>query len=88
MAKEIFCGFGVYVDAVAGWLGSYDGEDSPDAHRPARALAARGDRTRRARARPLDRDQPAADFTRLRGCCTDVRTASSVRARPDRSPQG
>jgi peptidoglycan-N-acetylglucosamine deacetylase len=30
MAKEILCGFGVDVDAVAGWLGSYAGEDSPD----------------------------------------------------------
>jgi peptidoglycan/xylan/chitin deacetylase (PgdA/CDA1 family) len=30
MAKEIFVGFGVDVDAVAGWLGSYGGEDSPD----------------------------------------------------------
>jgi len=30
MAEEIFCGFGVDVDAVAGWLGSYGGEDSPD----------------------------------------------------------
>lgn len=30
MAKEIFCAFGVDVDAVAGWLGSYGGEDSPD----------------------------------------------------------
>ncbi len=29
MAKEIFCTFGVDVDAVAGWLGSYGGEDSP-----------------------------------------------------------
>lgn len=29
MAKEIFCAFGVDVDAVAGWLGSYGGEDSP-----------------------------------------------------------
>ena len=29
MAKEIFCCFGVHVDAVAGWLGSYGGEDSP-----------------------------------------------------------
>jgi peptidoglycan-N-acetylglucosamine deacetylase len=28
--KEIMCGFGVDVDAVAGWLGSYGGEDSPD----------------------------------------------------------
>ena len=27
--KEILCGFGVDVDAVAGWLGSYGGEDSP-----------------------------------------------------------
>src|SRR5204863_306136 len=25
MAKEILCGFGVDVDAVAGWLGSYGG---------------------------------------------------------------
>src|SRR5271165_5475023 len=30
MAKEILCGFGVDVDAIAGWLGSYGGEDSPD----------------------------------------------------------
>ena len=29
MAKEILCGFGVDVDAVAGWLGSYGGEDPP-----------------------------------------------------------
>ena len=27
---EILVGFGVDVDAVAGWLGSYGGEDSPD----------------------------------------------------------
>ena len=30
MAKEIFVAYGVDVDAVAGWLGSYGGEDSPD----------------------------------------------------------
>jgi peptidoglycan/xylan/chitin deacetylase (PgdA/CDA1 family) len=30
MAKQILCGFGVDVDAVAGWLGSHGGEDSPD----------------------------------------------------------
>lgn len=30
MPKEILCAFGVDVDAVAGWLGSYGGEDSPD----------------------------------------------------------
>ena len=30
MKKEIFVGIGVDVDAVAGWLGSYGGEDSPD----------------------------------------------------------
>ncbi len=30
MTKEIRCAFGVDVDAVAGWLGSYGGEDSPD----------------------------------------------------------
>lgn len=30
MAKEILCGYGVDVDAVGGWLGSYGGEDSPD----------------------------------------------------------
>ena len=28
--KAIFCAFQVDVDAVAGWLGSYGGEDSPD----------------------------------------------------------
>ena len=27
--KEIFCAFGIDVDAVAGWLGSYGGEHSP-----------------------------------------------------------
>ncbi|MFP3646693.1 polysaccharide deacetylase family protein [Paraburkholderia sp. SIMBA_054] len=30
MAKEILVAFGVDVDAVAGWLGSYGGEDSPN----------------------------------------------------------
>ena len=30
MAKDILCAIGVDVDAVAGWLGSYGGEDSPD----------------------------------------------------------
>ena len=30
MPKEILCGFGVDVDAVAGWIGSYGGADSPD----------------------------------------------------------
>ncbi len=30
MAKEILCAYGVDIDAVAGWLGSYGGEDSPD----------------------------------------------------------
>ena len=29
MAKDIKCVFGVDIDAVAGWLGSYGGEDSP-----------------------------------------------------------
>ena len=29
MAKEILCSIGVDIDAVAGWLGSYGGEDSP-----------------------------------------------------------
>lgn len=29
MAKEIFCAYGVDFDAVAGWLGSYGGEESP-----------------------------------------------------------
>jgi peptidoglycan-N-acetylglucosamine deacetylase len=29
MGKDIKCAFGVDVDAVAGWLGSYGGEDSP-----------------------------------------------------------
>lgn len=29
MAKDIKCAFGVDIDAVAGWLGSYGGEDSP-----------------------------------------------------------
>lgn len=29
MSKEIYCAFGVDFDAVAGWIGSYGGEDSP-----------------------------------------------------------
>ena len=29
MPKEILVSFGIDVDAVAGWLGSYGGEDSP-----------------------------------------------------------
>jgi peptidoglycan/xylan/chitin deacetylase (PgdA/CDA1 family) len=29
MAKEIFVAFGIDVDAVGGWLGSYGGEGSP-----------------------------------------------------------
>jgi peptidoglycan/xylan/chitin deacetylase (PgdA/CDA1 family) len=29
MAKEILCAFSIHCDAVAGWLGSYMGEDSP-----------------------------------------------------------
>ena len=28
--KRILCAFGVDLDAVGGWLGSYGGEDSPD----------------------------------------------------------
>ena len=27
--KQILCGFGIDVNAVAGWLGSYGGQDSP-----------------------------------------------------------
>jgi peptidoglycan-N-acetylglucosamine deacetylase len=30
VAKEIFVAFGIDVDAVGGWLGSYGGENSPD----------------------------------------------------------
>ncbi|WP_104695143.1 polysaccharide deacetylase family protein [Helicobacter salomonis] len=30
MAKEILVAYGVDIDAVAGWIGSYGGEDSPD----------------------------------------------------------
>jgi peptidoglycan-N-acetylglucosamine deacetylase len=29
MPKEILCAYGIDIDAVAGWLGSYGGEDSP-----------------------------------------------------------
>ena len=29
MPKEILCAFSIHCDAVAGWLGSYGGEDSP-----------------------------------------------------------
>src|SRR4051812_47992777 len=30
MPKEILCAYGVDVDAVGGWLGSYGGENSPN----------------------------------------------------------
>ena len=30
MGKEILVAYGIHVDAVAGWLGSYGGENSPD----------------------------------------------------------
>lgn len=30
MSKDVFVSFGIDVDAVGGWLGSYGGEDSPD----------------------------------------------------------
>jgi hypothetical protein len=30
MAKEILCAYGIDVNAVAGWIGSYGGADSPD----------------------------------------------------------
>lgn len=30
MVKRALCTIGVDVDAVAGWLGSYGGEDSPN----------------------------------------------------------
>src|SRR5438105_3881631 len=30
MPKEILCAYGVDVDAVAGWLGTYGGENSPN----------------------------------------------------------
>ena len=30
MAKQILCAFGVDLDAIAGWIGSYGGEDSPN----------------------------------------------------------
>ena len=29
-SKQILCAFGVDLDAIAGWIGSYGGEDSPD----------------------------------------------------------
>jgi len=43
MAKEILCGFGVDVDAVAGWLGSDGGEDLPGdtSRRPQRSSMGR-----------------------------------------------
>src|SRR5260370_30287349 len=30
VTKKVLVSLGIYVDAVAGWLGSYGGEDSPD----------------------------------------------------------
>lgn len=30
MAKDILVSYGIDVDAIAGWLGSYGGQDSPN----------------------------------------------------------
>ena len=72
MAKEILCGFGVDVDAVAGWLGSYGGEDSPDdisrglfagevgAPRLLEAVRPLRHQDHLVHPRPLDRDLPGA----------------------------
>ncbi len=73
MAKEILCGFGIDVDAVAGWLGSYGGEDSPDdisrglfageVGSPASAenVRAAGHQDDLVHSRPFDRDVPQGD---------------------------
>ncbi|WFR72570.1 polysaccharide deacetylase [Prescottella defluvii] len=69
MSKKIYVNFGVDVDAVAGWLGSYGGEDSP-ATSPAASSQVRsespsGQALRQVRhhdvlvrSRPFDRDLP------------------------------
>ena len=38
--KKIFVSFGIDIDAVGGWLGSYGGQDSPGdiSHEPLRNL--------------------------------------------------
>ena len=73
MAKEIFCCIGVDVDAVAGWLGSYGGEDSPDdisrglfagevgTPPPAEALRQIRPEDDLVHPGPLDRDVPRGD---------------------------
>ena len=73
MAKEIFCAYGVDVDAVAGWIGSYGGAESPDdisrglfagevaCPAPARPLREGRPEDDLVHPRPLDRDLPGAD---------------------------
>ena len=82
MAKEIFVSFGIDVDAVAGWLGSYGGEDSPcDISRGLFAgevgslrllrLFTLGDQDHLVHPRPFGRDLPRADDGRGRGWARD-----------------
>jgi orotate phosphoribosyltransferase len=99
MPKEIFCAFGVDVDAVAGWLGSYGGEDSPcdisrglfagevGSMRLLRLFERFGHQDHLVRARPLDRDLPRADARRGRGRARD-RDARLQPREPDRHDPG
>ena len=94
MAKEIFCAFGVDVDAVAGWLGSYGGEDSPcdisrglfagevGTPRLLEAVPALRHPHDLVHPRPLDRDVPGADADgRRRRATRSACTATRTRTR-------
>jgi hypothetical protein len=73
MAKEILCGFGVDVDAVAGWLDSYGGDDSP-------GNIARGLLPERSAA--LAGNMPARMTFKFRLTCRWRKTDSNHRSRP------
>src|ERR1700710_1708165 len=70
VTKKILVSLGIHVDAVAGWLGSYGGEDSPDdisrglfagevgSPRLLKMFQRLGGKTTRFIPRPFDRDLP------------------------------
>ena len=96
MAKEILCGFGVDVDAVAGWLGSYGGEDSPGRYfarsvrrggrqsAPLEAVRAARHQDDLVHPRPLDRDISRRDESGRGGRARDRHPRLFARE-PDRN---
>jgi peptidoglycan-N-acetylglucosamine deacetylase len=99
MAKEILCAFGVHVDAVTGWLGSYGGEESlADISRglfagevgnlaTARPVRPLGHQDQLIRARAFDGDVSRTDKTRGR-CRPRIRRPWLQAREPGRADAG